>query len=87
MSNAPPPDAVTCASLVTEITDLLEGAIAPDERTRVDAHLEVCPGCRAALAQFEVTIAAVGRLGLDDVQALDPEVLDQLTEIFVTRAD
>ena len=50
---------MTCQELVELVTDYLEGALPPQERARVDAHLEVCGGCRAYLAQMEVTLRVV----------------------------
>jgi len=41
-----------------------------DERARIRAHLDQCPGCRAELAEFE---PAVGPL-----RAVDPDRLDRL---------
>ena len=52
-------EALTCQELVELVTDYLEGALAPGERTRFEAHLAGCPGCRVHLDQMRSTIAAV----------------------------
>ena len=50
---------IACRELVELVTDYLEGALPAEERARVDAHLEECPGCRAYVAQMEVTLRVV----------------------------
>jgi anti-sigma factor RsiW len=40
---------LTCAELVERITDYLEGAMTPDEVSRVRAHLSMCDGCTVHL--------------------------------------
>lgn len=37
----------TCSDVDALIGDLLDGAVAPDARARVERHLERCPACRA----------------------------------------
>jgi anti-sigma factor RsiW len=34
-----------CRELVELVTDYLEGALAPAERARFEAHVADCPGC------------------------------------------
>ena len=46
-----------CRELVELVTDYLEGALPPGERTRFDAHLAECPGCTEYLEQMRVTLA------------------------------
>ncbi len=71
MSRDPPPAAgatdelpgeLTCRELVELVTEYLEGALPPDERTRFELHLAVCPGCAAHLRQLRATVRAAGRL-------------------------
>ena len=50
---------LTCRELVELVTDYLEGALTPEERARVDDHLDACAGCRAYLAQMEATLRVV----------------------------
>jgi predicted anti-sigma-YlaC factor YlaD len=56
-----------CHELVELVTAYLEGAMAPPERVRLEAHLAVCQGCRAYLDQMRLTIRAVGHLPEESV--------------------
>lgn len=48
------------------MTDYLEGALAPAERARFDAHVAECPGCEIYLEQMRATIAlAASSAGLE----------------------
>jgi anti-sigma factor RsiW len=47
---------LTCAELVERITDYLEGAMTPDEVSRVRAHLSMCDGCTAHLEQMRTAL-------------------------------
>ncbi len=51
---------MSCQELVELVTAYLEGALAPEDRERFDAHLHLCPPCVEYLAQFERTVQAVG---------------------------
>jgi anti-sigma factor RsiW len=53
---------MTCKEMVELVTDYLEERLAPDERTRFERHLEICPGCQAYLEQMRATLRALGRL-------------------------
>jgi predicted anti-sigma-YlaC factor YlaD len=64
---------LTCQELVELVTDYLEGALAPEDSTRFEAHLAGCRGCRAYLSQVRQTIRLTGRLTEDAV----PEVTKQ----------
>ena len=72
-------DDLTCHELVELVTDYMEDALAPVERARLEAHLEVCPGCREYLAQMRQTITVMGRLPAD---SLDPEMGERLLRVF-----
>jgi anti-sigma factor RsiW len=48
---------LSCRELVELVTEYLEGALAPDERERFEAHVAGCPGCEAHLEQVRTTIA------------------------------
>ncbi len=52
-----------------DLLHLAERRLAPDERQRVQAHLAVCPACRAAALDLDQIV--------DDLQAL-PRALQQL---------
>lgn len=58
---------LTCRELVELITDYLEGALTPDDRSRFDAHLAACGNCTQYVAQFRETIRLTGTLRTDDV--------------------
>jgi predicted anti-sigma-YlaC factor YlaD len=53
---------VSCNELVEHVTDYLEGAMAPEERLRVDEHLAECDGCTTYLEQMRTTIRLTGML-------------------------
>jgi anti-sigma factor RsiW len=58
---------LTCQELVELVTEYLEGALPPEERSRFDTHLARCRGCRASLRQMQQTIRLAGRLTEDDL--------------------
>ena len=66
---------MTCQELVELVTDYFEGAMAPAERDRFEAHLKVCPGCEYYLEQMRTTMRLV-----KETNELDgrPEVADLL---------
>jgi anti-sigma factor RsiW len=61
------------------VTDYLEGALSPDERTRFELHLVVCDGCVRYLRQLRGTWSAAGRLS---EAALSPEAWERLLRAF-----
>jgi len=78
-------DDVACRDLVQRITDLLDGALAPDEERAALAHIDECPGCAAALDQFRRTIDLLGRLPVEAVRSVDPSVMTSLVDAFRAR--
>ena len=46
-----------CQELVEALTEYLDGMLDAHDRARLEAHLAVCAGCRAYLAQLQATIA------------------------------
>lgn len=60
-------EGLACRELVEIITDYLEGALAPEDRERFEAHIAGCGGCTAYLEQMRQTIAAAGRLSEEDI--------------------
>lgn len=78
MSELPAPR-LSCRELVALLTDYLEDELPVPTRARVEAHLATCPDCTAYLKQIRTTIAAAGRLRVQDV----PEpVLGELLRAF-----
>ena len=67
---------LSCNELVELVTDYFEGALAPAERARFDAHVAECPGCDRHLAQMRATIALALESGALDEQ---PDVRGLLT--------
>ncbi len=72
-------DDLSCQELVELVTDYLEDALAPAERTRFEDHLRDCAGCQTYLEQMRHTIRLVGRLR---GELLDPAVREQLLGVF-----
>ena len=57
-------------------------ALPDDLRARVDAHLEICPGCPNAIAQLRTVVDLTGRLTESDVEDLDPLEREALLSTF-----
>ncbi|KQO05762.1 hypothetical protein ASF06_17005 [Agreia sp. Leaf244] len=47
---------LTCSRIVSIASDYLDGALQPEERAEVDAHLRGCDACSQHLAQLRMTI-------------------------------
>ncbi len=75
--NDPDPgaDPLHCIEVVELVTDYLEGALMPDEKARLDAHLATCEPCGRYVEQVRQTIAAAGRV---EVEPVPPDVLARL---------
>jgi anti-sigma factor RsiW len=70
---------LVCRDAVELVTDYLEGRLSRRNRRRFEAHIAACRNCRSYLEQIRQTIAATGRIEVED---LDPEVQDELIEMF-----
>jgi anti-sigma factor (TIGR02949 family) len=80
------PDDLQCLELVDTLTEYLDGELNERQRRRIERHLEGCPGCRAALDQFQTVIRVAGRLTAADVERIDAMVRDRLlATLRVTR--
>lgn len=53
---------IPCRELVAYVTTYLEGALAPADRDRLEAHYPGCPGCRAYLAEMRLVVGSLQRL-------------------------
>ena len=53
----------TCSEIQPSLSDYADGALAPDARAAVEAHLASCPGCREVVRDFERLRDAAGALG------------------------
>jgi predicted anti-sigma-YlaC factor YlaD len=77
--SGPSVEELSCREVVEILGDYLEGAMAPEDRVRLEHHLADCEGCAAYLEQLRVTIRLSGRLSEDAVSA---EGMAPLLEAF-----
>jgi anti-sigma factor RsiW len=70
---------MTCREFVELVTDYLEGRLPRAERERFEAHVAICPGCQAYIAQMEATLRALGRIPED---SLSPAASEELLHAF-----
>jgi anti-sigma factor RsiW len=75
-------DDMACRELVEVVTELLEDALAPEERARIKEHLAGCDGCTAHLAQIKATLRVAG--SLRDETRPAPETEEALVGLFRT---
>jgi anti-sigma factor RsiW len=66
---------LTCRQLTEVLTDYLEGVMPPEDRARLEAHLELCEGCANYVTQMRQTIAATHVLRPEEVEATAPDEL------------
>ena len=71
--------ALTCRELVELVTDYLEGALPPEDRTRFDEHIAGCRGCTAYMDQMREMLRLLGHLTEDSVS---PQAQEALLEAF-----
>ena len=76
----PQPLRITCKEFVELVTSHLDGTLADEDRIRFECHSERCPGCRAYLQQFRLTLDALASVHREEVE---PENLDQLVRAFM----
>jgi anti-sigma factor RsiW len=70
---------LVCQEAVELMSDYVEGTLSRRDRRRLEKHLSACPHCSLYLAQIRATIAASGVVHPEDI---DPQALDELTDIF-----
>ena len=75
----PPPLQITCKEFAELVTAYEDGVLAERDRIRFECHGERCPGCRAYLQQFRLTIGALRSLPRETAE---PDNLDELTRTF-----
>jgi len=68
-----------CKELVELSTEYFEGALAPADVARLEAHLADCDGCEEYLRQMRLTQEALGRI---DATAVPAPGRDRLLEVF-----
>ena len=71
----PHPDPLRCREVVELVTDYLEGALAPEDAVRLEAHFAHCDPCVGYVEQVRQTIRAAGVV---EPEAVPPDVLDRL---------
>jgi anti-sigma factor RsiW len=59
------PALLECKEVVELVTEFLGGALAPDERARLEQHLLVCPPCTLHVGQVRSTIEHLAGLRTD----------------------
>jgi len=78
--------AIDCAEVVELLTDYLEGALREPVRAEIEAHLALCDGCDAYLAQMTSTIHALGHVPVESLAAqLRNELLTAFRTIHTRR--
>jgi anti-sigma factor RsiW len=70
---------MTCRQMVELVTGYLEDRLPEAERRRFEAHLALCEGCEAYLAQMRALIEELGTL--PEVQ-LSPAIEEDLLTAF-----
>lgn len=70
---------LTCHEVVEILTDYLEGALAAEDRRRVEDHLAICDGCTNYLEQLRDTIRLTGMI---DEEQIPDEQKHRLLEAF-----
>ncbi len=66
---------MVCRELVELVTAYLEGAMAPEDRMRLERHLHECYGCAAYIEQIRTTIRLTGHLTAENIPAEGREEL------------
>ena len=61
-----------CAQWSVEVSALALGALAPEERVALLAHLDGCPACSAALAELRGSVSLLDRADPERIGALAP---------------
>jgi anti-sigma factor RsiW len=70
---------ITCEQAVALVTDYLEDALPEDDRARFETHLSECPLCTEHFRQIRISIAALGRVRVDD---LSPRTREDLLQLY-----
>ena len=71
-----------CIEFVEQVTDYLEDDISAEKRAIIEAHLEICDGCRTLIDQWNETIRLTARLADTDATDLDPATRTRLITTF-----
>lgn len=60
---------MSCKELVELVTEYLEGTLSPEDHSRFEEHLVVCPGCVIYVDQMRETVALLGQIPEESVSA------------------
>jgi anti-sigma factor RsiW len=60
---------LSCQELVELVTDYLDGSLSPQQRARLQRHIDACPHCSAYLEQLRMTLLELGELREEDLEA------------------
>jgi len=74
------PDDLDCVVAVEQVTEYLEGAMAPQARSRFEEHLCCCPPCLIYLRQMKAQIGLSATLAAP--RPPSEEVTRKLLELF-----
>ena len=72
--------ASNCKDWVEHITDYLEGALPPQERARLEGHLQTCKSCETYVEQIQQTIRCLG--SLREAEGVPAETKAKLLQMF-----
>lgn len=75
---------MACQEFVERVTDYLEGALAPDDAARLQAHLAECEDCEHYLGQLQTTRRLTGTLAARDIT---PQMRPTLLAAFARWQD
>ena len=63
---APVPSVMACREFVELVTDILDGALSPDQEAACKEHVAGCVGCTEYLKQIRQTVEAMGSVDLEN---------------------
>ena len=69
-----------CEEVRSTFSDYVDGELTLEQRTRLEAHVGICPRCRQALINLRVTLAGLGRLG--EVDERDRQATDRALQVW-----
>ena len=72
-------DHISCQEVVELVTDYLDGALAVDDTTLFEQHLNFCEGCVWYVEQMRRTIDSAGEVREEDIS---PEAKERLMSAF-----
>jgi anti-sigma factor RsiW len=75
----PERESLTCRELVELVTDYLEGALAPADRGRFEAHIGGCEACTTYIEQMRRMLVVLGEV---TSESISPRAEDELRAAF-----